>query len=155
MIHAKRLLISFVVAWASSVLGLVVASSLQKPVENYYSADPLGDSIRVGLLFGFFTLMCVGAAWVLVATPYYFVFLKNCRRWPLVIHSIVAGVSGFLFMMLATQMLPVDDKSWRFTSPIAFAVAFFGAIMTRYDLFLPETKPAEQDAPSNGGNAPV
>ena len=152
MIHTKRLLISFVVAWVSAIFGLIVASSLQKPVESYYSADPFGDLIRVGLLFGFFTLMCVGAAWVLVVTPYYFVFLKNCTRWPLILHSLVAGVSGFLFMMLATQILPVDDKSWRFTSPIAFAVGLLGAIVARYDLFLPKTKQeAEQDAPSNGG----
>ena len=39
----------------------------------------------------------------------------------------------------------------RFTSPIAFAVGFFGAIMTRYDLFLPKTKPAEHVVSGNGG----
>jgi hypothetical protein len=151
MIHIKRLLLSFGSAWVASILGLLVAGRFQEPVENFHSADPFGDSIRWGLLYVYFTLMCVGAAWVLVATPYYFVFLRNCGRWPLILHSLVAGVSGFLFMMLATQMLPVDDKSWRFTSPIAFAVGFFGALMARYDLFLPKTKPAEHVVGGNGG----
>ena len=151
MIHVKRLLLSFGAAWIASNLGLLVAGSFQEPVKNFHSVDPFGDSIRWGLLFAYFTFMCVGAAWVLVATPYYFVFLRHCRIWPLLLHSLVAGVSGFLFMMLATQMLPVEGKSWRFLSPIAFAVGLFGAITTRYDLFLPKTKQAEQDSSSNGG----
>jgi hypothetical protein len=151
MIHIKRLFLSFGSAWVASILGLLVAGRFQEPVENFHSADPFGDSIRWGLLLAYFTLMCVGAAWVLVAIPYYFVFLRKCGKWPLIMHSLVAGVSGFLLMMIATQMLPVDDKSWRFTSPIAFVVGFFGAIMTRYGLFLPKTKPAEHVVGGNGG----
>jgi len=131
MIHIKRLFLSFGAAWVASILGLLVAGSFQEPVENYHSADPFGDSIRWGLLFAYFTLMCVGAAWVLVAIPYYFVFLRNCSIRSLIPHSLVAGACGFFFMMLATQILPVEDKSWRFFSPIAFAVGLFGAIVTR------------------------
>jgi len=155
MIHIKRLLISFGVAWIASIVGLIVVGNLQEPVENYHSADPLGDSIRGALLFAYFTLMCVGAAWVLVATPYYFVFLRNCGKWSLMVNAIVAGLLGFLFMILATQLLPVDDKSWRYFSPIAFAVGLLGAVATRYDVLLPKSKHSEQDAPSNGDKHPV
>jgi hypothetical protein len=142
MIHIKRLIISFGAAWVSSILGLLVVGNLQKPVENFYSSDPFGDSLRLGLLFALFTFMCVGAAWVLVATPYYFLFLRNCRRLSLMLHSLVAGFFGFLFMILATQILPVDDNCWRFFAPIAFAVGLFGALMTRYDLLVTKTKNA-------------
>lgn len=151
MIHIKRLLLSFGLAWIASILGLFVAVRFQEPVENFHSADPIGDAIRSGLLVAYFTLMCVGAAWVLVATPYYFMFLRNCSRWPLILHSLVAGVSGFGLMRLATQLLPVDDKSWTFTSPIAFAAGFFGAMMIRYELFLPKSKTAEHLVDGNGG----
>lgn len=139
MIHVERILLSFLVAWSSSLLGLFVVFHSQKPVENYYSADPSGDMIRAMLLFGFVSFLCIGVAWLLIAIPYYVAILRHCTRKSLMLHSLVAGFAGFLFMMIATQLLPVDGKSWTLTAPIAFVAGFLGAMMTRHDLLFPKS----------------
>lgn len=149
MIHAKRLLLSFGTAWVLSIAGLLVVGIFTQPVANAYSADPTGDALRAFLVIATASLMCVGAAFGLIGIPYYFLFLGTCGRWSLILHSLVAGASGFLFMILATQWLPVANDSWRLTSPVAFAAGFCGAIMTRRDLFFTKTRQAKQGLDGN------
>lgn len=149
MIHAKRLLLSFGTAWGLSIAGLMVVRIFTQPVANAYSADPTGDALRALLVIATASLMCVGAAFVLIGIPYYFLFLRNCGRWALILHSLVAGTSGFLFMILATPWLPVANDSWRLTSPVAFATGFCGAIMTRRDLLFKKDRQAKQGLDGN------
>jgi len=119
-------------------------ANLQKPVKSFSSNYQIGDAALWWWLSAYFTFLCVGAAWLLVATPYYFLFLRNCKRKSLILHSIFAGFAGFFFMILATQLLPKADDSWRFLAPIAFAAGLCGVIVSRLDLFDPRTKQAEQ-----------
>jgi hypothetical protein len=144
MKHLRRLLVSLGAAWGLSIAALLGIGFLSESARTARSADLISEFFQALLLFGFYSLLCIGAAWVLLAVPYYFLFLQNCKKWPLILHSLIAGTFGFGFMMLATQILPITHDSWRFTSPIAFAAGLFGTIMVRYDLFLTKTRKAEQ-----------
>jgi hypothetical protein len=136
MKHVRRLITSLAVAWTISIFGLYLAGYVSSVGRDHYhyTVDPIGEFFQVLLLFSVYSLLCVGAAWILFATPYYFLFLKSCSRQALILHAMIAGIFGFGFMALATRMLPVNDHSWKFTSPIAFVAGFFGVITIRFDL---------------------
>ena len=134
MKHVRRLITSFAIAWIISTLGLFLVGYVSSNGRAFQTTDPTGEFLQALLLFSFYSLLCVVAAWILIATPYYFLFLKSCSRQTLILHAMIAGISGFGFMTVATRMLPVADHSWKLTSPIAFVAGFFGVITMRFDL---------------------
>lgn len=137
MIHLKRLLISFFAAWGLSIAALLGVVYLPETGREVHRADPTGDWLQVLRLLSAATFMCVGAAWMLIAVPFYFSCLRDCGRLVLFQNAVVAGMIGFLFMVFATRILPVAEASSMVTAPIAFVVAFCGVLVMRCDLIFP------------------
>lgn len=121
--------LAFLSTWAASVVGLVCVGIASEIRRDRYTANPVQEFIQVIALYGIYSGLCVGAAWILVAVPYYGVFLRGERPRSAKWHALVAGFLGFGFMVFATRFLPVADNSWHYAAPVGSVAASVGILV--------------------------
>lgn len=132
MRHLATILIAFVAAWFVATVGLLGFALIYDLGSGSHPADAIGTVLATSLGYAYFSFLCVGAAWLIVAIPYYLLFMRGSVEGRFWLHAVTAGVLGAVFMRLATLFLPVADSSWRVTVPIAFVVGLMSVVIAKW-----------------------
>jgi len=112
MIHFKNLILSMLAGWATAwvtVFGWVAVESIARTTHG----GSWSEVVNVVLIYGVYTLIVVAAAWLLVATPYYFFCIR--KGW---IQSTYAhlGLSSLLAAGCAGLMAGGEVVAWAWLS---------------------------------------
>lgn len=125
MIHFKNILFSMLAGWATAwvvVFGLAAGDSIARATHR----GSWSEVASAALIYGAYTLIVVAAAWLLVATPYYFFCIH--KGW---IQSTYAhlGLSALLAAGAAGLMTGGDAGAWAWLGLPAVLSALVGTLV--------------------------